>query len=115
MNFRSLPREVTCHEGPLSLRTGGGRSWQVLLYYTINVSPILCTFIQGFLTHREQRVRINDIVSTVGLLSISTDASRCYVLSAILFIIYTHELKSRFRNCHKINYADGTVICRFDF
>ena len=28
----SLYRAATCHEGPLSLRTGGDRSWQVLLY-----------------------------------------------------------------------------------
>ena len=27
----SLYPTATCHEGPLSIRTGGGRSWQVLL------------------------------------------------------------------------------------
>ena len=31
-NVRSLSRGATCHEGPLLLRTGGGRRWQVLLY-----------------------------------------------------------------------------------
>ena len=29
----SLYPAATCHEGPLSIRTGGGRSWQVLLYH----------------------------------------------------------------------------------
>ena len=77
---------------------------------TINVSPILCEFILDFLTNREQRVRINDILSSV--LSISTGAPQGCVglLSAILFIIYTNELRSRFRNCHLIKYADDTVI-----
>ena len=75
---------------------------------TLNVSPILCKFILDFLTNREQRVRINDILSTV--LSISTGAPQGCVLSAILFIIYTNELRSRFRNCHLIKYADDTVI-----
>ena len=75
---------------------------------TLNVSPILCKFILDFLTNREQRVRINDILSTV--LSISTGAPQGYVLSAILFIIYTNELRSRIRNCHLIKYADDTVI-----
>ena len=35
MNFRSLLRGATCNERPLSFRTGGGRSWQVLLYLVI--------------------------------------------------------------------------------
>ena len=52
---------------------------------TLNVSPILCTFILDFLTNREQRVRINDILSTV--LSISAGALQGCVLSAILYII----------------------------
>ena len=69
---------------------------------------ILCKFILDFLTNREQMVRINDILSTV--LSISTCAPQGCVLSAILFIIYINELRSRFRNCHLIKYADDTVI-----
>ena len=72
------------------------------------MSPIMCKFILDFLTNREQRVRINDILSTV--LSISTGAPQGCVLSAILYIIYTNELRSRFRNCHLIKYADDTVI-----
>ena len=75
---------------------------------TLNASPIRCKFIWDFLTNREQRDRINDILSTV--LSISTGAHQGCVLSAILFIIYTNELRSRFRNCHLIKYADDTVI-----
>ena len=75
---------------------------------TLNASPILSKFILDFLTNREQRVRINDILSTV--LSISTGAPQGGVLSAILFIIYTNELRSRFRNCHLIKYGDDTVI-----
>ena len=74
---------------------------------TLNVSPILCKFILDFLTNREQRVRINDILSTV--LSISTGAPQGCVLSAILFIIYTNELRSRFRNCHLIKKAFDKV------
>ena len=34
-NVRSLSRGATCHEGPLLLRTGGGRRWQVLLYEAV--------------------------------------------------------------------------------
>ena len=80
----------------------------VIKLRTLNVSPIMCKFILDFLTNREQRVRINDILSTV--LSISTGAPQGCVLSAILYIIYTNELRSRFRNCHLIKYADDTVI-----
>ena len=75
---------------------------------TLNMSQIMCKFILDFLTNRDQRVRINDILSSV--LSISTGAPQGCVLSAILFIIYTNELRSRFRNCHLIKYADDTVI-----
>ena len=76
---------------------------------TLNVSPpTIFKFILDFLTNREQRVRINDILSSV--LSISTGAPQCCVLSVILFITYTNELRSRFRNCHLIKYADDTVI-----
>ncbi len=42
------------------------------------------------------------------VISISTGAPQGCVLSAILFIIYTNELRSRFRNCHLIKYADDT-------
>ena len=49
-------------------------------------------------------------MSTVGLLSISTGAPQGCVLSAILPIIYTNELRSRFRNCLLIKYAHDTVI-----
>ena len=42
----SLYPVATCHEGSLSLRTGGGRSWQVLLYcamkHTISDSVFFC-------------------------------------------------------------------------
>ena len=41
---------------------------------TLKVSPILSKFILDFLTNRKHRARINDILSTVGLLSISTGA-----------------------------------------
>ena len=55
---------------------------------TLNVSPILRKFILDFLTNREQRVRINDILSTV--LSISTGAPQGCVLSAVQYcLLYT--------------------------
>ena len=41
----SLYPAATCHEGPLSLRTGGGRSWQVLLYPGKTVQAI-CTSVR---------------------------------------------------------------------
>ena len=49
---------------------------------TLNVSPILCKFILDFFTNREQRVRINDILSKI--LSISAGALQGCVLYAIL-------------------------------
>ena len=78
---------------------------------TMNVSPIglLCKFALDFLRNRQQRVRINDILSTVYYQSVQVHLNVVY--SLLLFIIYTNELRSRFRNCHliKIN-ADDTVI-----
>ena len=79
---------------------------------TLNVSPILCKFILDFLTNREQRVRINDILSSV--LSISTGAPQGCVLSAILFIIHkwstiTFQKLSSDQICWWYSY------CRFDF
>ena len=59
--------------------------------YVKNIVLITNTvyFILDFLTNREQRVRINYILSTV--LSISTGAPQGCVLCAILFIIYTND------------------------
>ena len=60
-----------------------------------------------FLTNREQRVRINDILST----SVQVHLKVVYsLLSSFFCKIYTNELRSRFRNCHLIKYADDTVI-----
>ena len=59
-----------------------------ILLRTLNVSPILCKYVLDFLTNREQRVRINDILSTIGLLSISTGAPQGCVLSAIGPTVY---------------------------
>ena len=62
------------------------------------------------ITNREQRVHINDILSTV--VSISTGAPQGCVLSAILFINIHKRITITcgFRNCHLIKYADDTVI-----
>ena len=53
---------------------------------TLNVSPILCKFILDFLTSREQRVRINDILSSV--LSISTGAPQGYEGPTLCYTVY---------------------------
>ncbi len=82
---------------------------------TINVSPIQCKFILDFVTNREQRVRIYDILSTV--LSISTGAPQGCVLSAIRFIIYTNiiPLFKKGSTNKSVNYRPvslTSVICK---
>ena len=61
---------------------------------TLNVSPMLCKVILDFLPNREQRVRIYDILSTVGP---TINQYRC--TSGLCTLC-----------CHVIKYADDTVI-----
>ena len=74
----------------------------------LNVSPALCSFILDFLLDRIQQVRIGDKLSTVIVINIGSPQG-C-VLSAFLFTVYTHELRSAFNNCKIIKYADDTII-----
>ena len=77
---------------------------------TLNVSPILCKFILDFLTNREQRVRINDILSTVGP---TINQYRCTsrLCTLCYTVYYIHKrITITFQEFHLIKYADDTVI-----
>ena len=74
----------------------------------LKVTPALIKFILDFLSDRKQYVTINDLIS--DLLTINTGGPQGCVLSALLFIIYTNDLRSHSANCRLIKYADDTVI-----
>ena len=75
---------------------------------SLQVSPTICAFILDFLTNRLQKVCINNQYSSS--LSIDTGGPQGCVLSAVIFITYTNDLKSSYPNCRLIKYADDTVI-----
>ena len=59
--------------------------------WTLNVSPILCKFILDFLTNRERRVRINDILSTINQYRCTSRfCTLCYTAILLYCLQYTH-------------------------
>ena len=72
------------------------------------VDPCLVGWILDFLTNRSQRVRVNGILSS--FLSSSTGSPQGCVLSAFLYILYTNDCFSRFKDRFIIKYADDSVI-----
>ena len=74
----------------------------------LNVPSSLCAFILDFLTKRQQRVRISDVLSDILICNVGSPQG-C-VLSVILYVIYTNDLSTLFTDCMVLKYADDTVI-----
>ena len=72
----------------------------------INVNAKLIVWIQSFLSNRLQYVNFNGTLSDV--IEINTGAPQSYVLSAVLFIIYTSDCRSLSKHVI-VKYADDTV------
>ncbi len=73
-----------------------------------DVSHGLVLWILDFLTCRQQRVKLNGVLSDTLVTSIGSPQG-C-VLSSIFFILYTNECRSTKDNCHVVKYADDTVF-----
>jgi len=71
------------------------------------MSVNLCKLILYFLTDRKQYVYVNGKYSTTLVINIDSPQS---VLSAVLFILYTHGVIVKHDKCYIIKYADDTVI-----
>ena len=68
----------------------------------------LCSWILDFLSNRKQYVRVGDSYSST--ITVNTGAPQGCVLSPVLFILYTNNLRSTQPGCHIIKYADDTAV-----
>ena len=68
----------------------------------------LCKFILDFLTERKQYVFIDGKSSS--FITINIGSPQGCVLSAVLFVLYTNNLITKYKNCYIIKYADDTAI-----
>jgi hypothetical protein len=68
----------------------------------------LILWLLDFLTHRSQRVLVNNTFS--DLQNTSTGSPQGCVLSPLLFILYTDDCGSTQPNSHLVKYADDTVL-----
>ena len=73
----------------------------------LNISPKLAIQIINFLSHRKQFVRFKGVLS--GERSISTGVPQGYVLSPVLFTLYTNYCTGT-ENTIFIKYSDDTAI-----
>ena len=85
----------------------------VRMLLDMNVNPRLVLFIQNFLSSRIQSVkagnhRSQQIVTNIG-------APQGYVLSPVLFSLYTSKCTSTKPSCSIVKYADDTVIMGYLF
>nr|CAH7742951.1 unnamed protein product [Callosobruchus chinensis] len=71
-----------------------------------------CKFIKSYLRGREQRVAINNQISTSN--KIQSGVPQGSVLGPLLFLLYTSDLASCFKYCHVQCFADDTQI-RYEF
>ncbi len=69
---------------------------------------ILCNWILDFLTGRPQSVRVGSKTSSTTTLS--TGAPQGCVLSALLFMLLTHDCTAKFSSNHFIKFADDTSV-----
>ena len=74
----------------------------------MNIDPCICHWIHSFLSHRQQKVKINNITSHP--LYLSTGAPQGCVLSPWLFSLYTNLLTSHYNSVNIYKYADDTTI-----
>ena len=74
----------------------------------MEVNSNIIHWVNSFLTHREQQVRINSTVSPK--LVINTGAPQGCVLSPILYTIYTNDCTTINPENQMIKYADDTCI-----
>ena len=68
----------------------------------------LCSWILDFLSNRKQYVRVGDSCSST--ITVNTGAPQGCVLSPVLFILYTNNLRSTQPVCYIIKYADDTAV-----
>ncbi len=74
----------------------------------MNINPCICHWIHSFLWNRQQRVKINNNISSP--LFLSTGAPQGCVLLPWLFSLYTNQLTTHYRSVNMYKYADDTTI-----
>ena len=106
MNFCSLPRRATCHEGPLSLRTGGGRSWQVLLYLHVSLSVLTTSVSSNGPAEAKQPVSVS--VQQVGPLYPFCCATDTW---QVILVVLIHILYPGAQNVGPICHNEDSLFC----
>ncbi|KAK3571712.1 hypothetical protein QTP86_017851, partial [Hemibagrus guttatus] len=76
--------------------------------FQLNVSDSVCSWITDFLTDRRQFVRLGTHVS--DLQHISTGSPQGYVLSPLLFSLYTNGCTSGLQSVKFLKFADDTTL-----
>lgn len=74
----------------------------------MNFNPHLILWVLSFLTNRHQPVRFNSRCSSSR--TICTGSPQCYVISLVLFPLYTDDCRSSDPDMTLIKYLEDTVI-----
>ncbi len=74
----------------------------------LGLNTSLCDWIQDFLTARPQVVKVGQFTSNSITLNIG--APQGYVLSPLLYSLYTHECVSSYSSSSIVKFADDTVV-----
>ena len=75
---------------------------------SMGVNNHIILWVNDFLLHRPQRVRIGTVCSDTTITN--TGAPQGCVLSPVLFTLYTNDCRSSSPNCDIIKYADDSAI-----
>ena len=74
----------------------------------LNVDSSLCNWILDFLSHRQQCVRINGLISSK--ITLNTGAPQGCVLSPLLFTLYTNDCKSSSNSVKLFKFSDDSTL-----
>jgi gmma-aminobutyric acid receptor subunit gamma/cGMP-dependent protein kinase 2 len=74
----------------------------------LGFNPALCSWILDFLTGRPQVVKVGNNISTS--LTLNTEASYGYVLSPLLFSLFTHDCVTMSTSNSIIKFADDATV-----
>ena len=76
----------------------------------LTIDPYICEWSLDFLLNGSQFVKIGTNFSKT--IAINTGAPQGYLISPLLYSLFTHDCVSAFKSCSVIKYANDTTIAR---
>ena len=80
----------------------------IIQFETLGLDPALCNWVLDFLTGCPQVVRVGNNISTSLILN--TGAPQGYVLSPLLYSLFTHDSMAKHASNSIIKFADDTTV-----